>query len=143
MTETSHKRCADCGEEKPLDEFYSKQSYCKPCHRARVSAWRKTNRKERAEHWRRKDLKRRYGITLEQWDEMYEAQGGCCAICGTTEPGGSGRFHVDHCHDSGNVRALLCSTCNAGLGSFKDNPELLQAAIEYLEVHNECKLDAS
>ena len=143
--------CRECGEIKPLDDFYSNKSnsdgkspYCKPCEIARKRARRRATSPElKSKMHRRRNLKRNYGITVEQFDEMYERQGGCCAICGTTEPGGRGRFHVDHCHDSGKNRGLLCHHCNTALGLFKDNPELLQAAIEYLEVHNELKLDAA
>lgn len=149
MTEISHKRCPDCGEVKPLDEFHNqakakdgKYSYCKPCGRARRRAWEKANPERNAWHTRSSHLKREYGITVEQYDEMLESQDGCCAICGTSEPRGTG-FHVDHSHESGEIRGILCHHCNTSLGGFNDNPELLQAAIEYLEVHNERKLDAA
>ena len=144
VTETSHKPCIDCGETKPLDKFYNQAStkdgkspYCKACHNARNKAWQKANPEKMSGFSRRSLLKRKYGITVEQYDEMYERQGGCCAICGTAEG-----THVDHDHETGEVRALLCHSCNVGIGHFRDNPELLQAAIEYLEVHNEYKLDA-
>lgn len=63
---------------------------------------------------------------------MAEAQGGKCAIC---KSAGSGKLHVDHCHESGKVRQLLCNTCNGGLGLFKDNPELMRVAAQYVEKH--------
>jgi hypothetical protein len=66
---------------------------------------------------------------------MLEAQGGRCAICRSDKPGGRGRFAVDHCHSSGRVRGLLCVACNAGLGQFRDDPDLLRAAVAYLAVH--------
>lgn len=75
---------------------------------------------------------RKYGITLQDYDEMYAAQNGKCAICGTDVPGGPGRFSVDHCHKSGRVRALLCTWCNCGLGNFKDNPARLEKAAKYI-----------
>ena len=64
---------------------------------------------------------------------MLAAQGGRCAICGTDKPGGKGSFHVDHCHVGGEIRGLLCHSCNIGLGQFKDDRERIQAAIAYLE----------
>lgn len=78
------------------------------------------------------DLRVRYGLTLEQYNNMVEAQGGRCAICGTEEPG-AGRNHlfIDHCHETGVIRGLLCHHCNVGLGRFK-NVSILQAAINYL-----------
>ena len=104
---------------------------CRECH----NAYRRANHD--SEKTRAEDLKRRYGITLDQYDDMYEKQQGRCAICGTDTPGGNGqRFHVDHDHVSGQVRALLCSACNTGLGKFRDDPSLLRAAAIYLESHD-------
>ena len=72
-------------------------------------------------------------MTLSQYDELLDRQQGCCAICGTDIPGGRGRFHVDHDHDTGEIRGLLCWQCNGGLGKFKDSPALLDRAASYLE----------
>lgn len=90
------------------------------------------------EGYRKSELKRRYGMNPEDYDVMLIAQNFRCAICRTDTPGGAGRFHVDHCHTTGAVRALLCHECNTGLGKFKDNPELLAQAITYLETHRAC-----
>ena len=151
----SFKRCKDCGEVKPFDEFYNdkrykdgKYPYCKSCKNARSVVWQKANPEKRAANKRRTHLKRTYGITPEQFDEMYEAQGGKCFICGTDEPGGRhGMLNVDHCHDSGDVRALLCDGCNRGLGHFKEDPDALISAAMYIlahkEVDDERKLDAA
>jgi hypothetical protein len=78
---------------------------------------------------------RNYGITPDAYEAMLSTQGSRCALCHTDTPRGSGRFHVDHCHATGKVRALLCHECNTGLGKFKDNTELLARAIAYLETH--------
>lgn len=133
------KRCKDCGEVKPLDEFGAdkrrtdgKKSYCKPCENARKAAWTKANPDKDAESQRRARLKANYGITPEQYEEMLEAQGGRCACCGTTEPGGNGAFNVDHCHDSNEIRGLLCSNCNAGIGKLGDNLDGVWQAMLYL-----------
>ncbi len=78
-------------------------------------------------------LKSEYGITLDEYMNMYESQGGKCAICGDTHPSkGRHGLVVDHCHKKGHVRKLLCSKCNTGLGQFRDNAELLARAIEYI-----------
>lgn len=76
----------------------------------------------------------KYKITAEGYDALLAKQGGVCAICGAGEPGTShGFWHVDHCHSAGHVRGLLCSTCDTGLGSFRDQPAVLRRAAEYLE----------
>ena len=81
-------------------------------------------------------IRRTLGATAEQYEDMFTAQGGKCAICATTEPGGNrSRFSIDHCHDTGKIRGLLCVSCNSGLGYFKDNVDRLNAAASYLEVH--------
>jgi len=64
---------------------------------------------------------------------MLKEQGGGCAICGETKPlKGKNYLCVDHCHETGEVRGILCHACNTGLGKFKDSPELLHTAINYL-----------
>lgn len=81
-------------------------------------------------------LKRRYGITPEDYDSMLEAQEGLCAICGGGCKTGR-RLAVDHDHETKAVRALLCAACNQGLGNFADSPETLEAAARYLRSHKE------
>lgn len=82
---------------------------------------------------RRRRLMLEYSITVEQYDAMLAEQDGGCAICGTRIADRAGRRHyVDHCHETGIVRGVLCSACNSGLGHFKDNRDLLYRAIEYL-----------
>lgn len=79
-------------------------------------------------------LKREYGLTKEAYEEMLSTQGGACAICGGTAIGSphGDSLYVDHCHKSGAVRGLLCHRCNAGLGFFKDDPDKVLNAAEYL-----------
>jgi hypothetical protein len=115
-------------------------------NRARVRRWRIDNEeyyRERKREYQQTDsykrsfrrwyLREKYGLTLEQYDEMLERQGGGCAICG--KPPGDIALHVDHCHETGRVRGLLCFACNAGLGQFKHDPELLVAAATYAGAH--------
>lgn len=85
------------------------------------------------EKFRDYDLRRHYGIGLEDFNRILAEQNGRCAVCATDEPGGRGRFHVDHNHKTGEVRGLLCSHCNLGVGHFKDSPTLLKAAAYYLQ----------
>lgn len=76
------------------------------------------------------ELMRRYGITLEEYNDLFDRQRGVCAIC--DEPSRR-RLSVDHCHITKQVRGLLCDHCNLGLGKFKDNTFLLRRAAKYLE----------
>jgi len=79
-------------------------------------------------------LKKYYGIALDQYDAMLAAQDNACAICRSTDAMDRwGRFHVDHNHETGVVRGLLCGNCNTALGKMKDDPARLQAAITYLQ----------
>jgi len=125
------KQCSKCGE--ITDNFGRSssssdglRSQCKPCDSS-YSAFRQYG----GESKRAYNLMRKYGITLEEYDNMLEDQGGCCAICKSTDPLGS-RFVVDHNHDTGDVRGLLCKNCNTGIGLLKDSPEVLVSAVDYL-----------
>jgi hypothetical protein len=91
--------------------------------------WRQKN-PDRAKSY---DLKRHFGITLEQYGDMLVEQGHACAIC--NKPDRWRSLAVDHCHKSGKVRGLLCGWCNTALGKFEDDPDRLTAAISYLERH--------
>jgi len=77
-------------------------------------------------------LLREYGITLDEYNNLFEQQKGCCKICGKHQSVLNKVLAIDHCHVNKNVRGLLCISCNTGLGNFKDNVESLYAAIEYL-----------
>lgn len=83
------------------------------------------------EYSRRSIVKKKYGLTLEEYDAIIDRG---CAICGKTGRG-TGKVALDHCHTTGKVRDALCSNCNTGLGSFRDDPERLRAAADYLERH--------
>lgn len=98
-------------------------------YRANQVAYRDSGRKRIAS--RKSYLKRTYGLTVEQYDEMLAAQGGGCAICGRP-PRDDISLHVDHCHRTGDVRGILCFRCNNALGDYLDDGGLLQAAADYL-----------
>lgn len=90
------------------------------------------------------DLKKMYGITVDDFDRMAHAQDYRCSICGNQETavdklGLPRRLAVDHCHSTGKVRALLCTNCNKSLGGFKDDPNLLRKAADYLEYHRDAE----
>lgn len=108
--------------------------------RTRTLEWRKQYTKtEKYAAWRdAHELRVRYGLTPEERDAMLEAQQHQCAVCCVAlELRGRGPTAacVDHDHATARVRRILCRLCNTGLGAFKDNPELLRAAIAYLERH--------
>lgn len=101
-------------------------------NKERAVEWAKNNKDKAAATKRRRDLKKRYGITPEQWDAIFITQGSRCAICKTADAG-KRQWHTDHCHTSGKVRGILCMRCNALLGYAKDNVTTLYEAITYLE----------
>jgi len=114
---------------------------CSPARSAKYYAGNQTlfsdNRKKRRrgdpELYRNWNLKHKYGLTPEDFSRMVALQNDRCAICGTDKPGRWGRWVVDHCHNTGEVRGLLCDQCNILLGNAKDNPAILRVAADYLE----------
>lgn len=106
--------------------------------RSRNSMWRsKFSDEELADIYRRRALKRAYGITPEKYDEMHAEQNGLCAICRKPETmirhGRPDNLCVDHCHSKHLTRGLLCNNCNNGLGRFGDDPLTLKSALDYIE----------
>ena len=88
---------------------------------------------KKAIYSRKRVLESRYGITQKDWDRMHDDQGGLCALCripGRT--GKHGKFAVDHNHDTGQVRGLLCTTCNVAIGALGETRENLQRAVDYV-----------
>lgn len=77
---------------------------------------------------------KQFGITVEDYNKMFDKQNGCCAICGKHQSEFKIAFAVDHNHKTGKVRGLLCSRCNTMLGFASDNINILKAAINYLEI---------
>jgi hypothetical protein len=108
-----------------------------------MKEWYQENREEvletmKSPKGRDVTLRRKYGITYQDFERMLEEQANCCAICGSNKPRGNrGVFAVDHCHTTGKVRGLLCSFCNAALGLLQERIETLEAAIVYLRFHTE------
>jgi hypothetical protein len=98
-------------------------------------AYYQANKERLAPLIRRSNLKLRYGITPEQYEQMFRDQNGVCAIC--SEPPLKERLCVDHDHKTGAVRELLCKDCNVAIARFRENPDSLAAAINYLNKHTE------
>ena len=84
------------------------------------------------ERFRRNNYFSRYNITIADYEKLLEKQNNCCAICYSKTGSANKRLAVDHNHQTGIIRGLLCDECNTGLGKFKDNPSLLTNAIAYL-----------
>lgn len=101
--------------------------------------WRRLNPKtyteEEKAQKRRQALKRLYNITAEEYKERFNQQSGCCAICTKHYEDQPKAMAVDHCHETGKVRGLLCSNCNRAIGLLQDNPDLLREAANYLELN--------
>lgn len=125
------KRCHRCKKVKGIEAFHKcasrkdgRSPTCRPCWTEYRYWWY---------------LQRKFGITVADYEATLARQGGGCAICGTkiemVRKGRRVRFAVDHCHSTDEVRGILCTSCNNGLGRFKDNPDYLEAAAKYLRNH--------
>ena len=138
--------CSRCGRQAPEVKFGTR---IRTLASGRAEMWRTTcdgclNTRKRnrskvvGDHGMTKSrvhyLKSRYGITPEQWIEMWYAQGECCGVCRSETTDGKW-WHVDHDHETGKVRGILCHGCNTGLGNFGDDIARMRRAIEYLEAH--------
>lgn len=145
------KLCPKCKEDLPYSAFNKAarrdgyQTYCRSCHNkmqrekyssdpmAKVRRQFRAGRRKEANPTaqREAELKRLYGITLQDYVDMFKKQGEVCAIC-KEECKTKKSLSVDHDHNSGKVRGLLCNRCNRALGMFQDSPPLLLRAAEYL-----------
>lgn len=128
------RTCTICDLDKEISHYHKSgknrwRSQCKPCYnmllRENYCPRKHRNRK----------LKFKYGITHKEYIILSKAQDNKCKICASdnSKCHNSNYMHVDHCHETGKIRGLLCVDCNHGLGKFKDSPELLLNAISYLE----------
>lgn len=110
---------------------------CKQCERTQSHKQYHENPAKHAEYARASSLKGRYGISIEEYDRMFMIQSGLCAICHKPETnllhGSPRRLAVDHNHSTGQIRALLCTKCNAVLGWASEDADVLRAAAEYIE----------
>jgi hypothetical protein len=139
------KRCLGCKKIKSLNEFgyhirnKNFKSRCKECLRKEKKVYIEKNREQYLVSQSFSQLKQNYGITKEEYENRMKSQGGKCAICSAETPQQKNikRFSVDHCHKTKQVRGLLCSPCNRGLGCFYDNISNLEKAIEYLRCYQE------
>ena len=157
--------CNWCDRDKPETDFhrdrtrvnrFGRSNYCSACQtdrkrekrkdpkyaareRARSKKWRETNPKRAARSIRCATLRKKYGISADEYDQLLAEQGGVCKICGADNPQikvpgkRTKNLYVDHDHKSGKIRGLLCQPCNTVLGRMNDDPILLRRAAKYLE----------
>jgi len=152
------KTCKGCNETKDLKEFYVQRknkngsllykNLCKLCdnagsnaryHSLSKEAKQKRNKENRErmgfEYHKNYRLQKNYGISLNEFNNLIDTQNNMCYIC-NNEFGGKSDPRVDHNHQTGQVRKILCHTCNSLLGHSKENVKILYAAIKYIEEHN-------
>lgn len=154
-SEDQTRICRLCGEEKSLLSFHRDQkgrngrsSRCSVCAYANTKKWVSENKDKVRNYFSQYGktdknkkykcdwaLRKAHGITITDYDRMSEEQDNLCAICLGEPKCRDGRFRVDHDHEHGNIRALLCNGCNTGIGSFREDTSLLEKAIEYLRRH--------
>lgn len=136
---TTTRTCNKCETERPIEEFDKhKQSFegrrldCKYCrNELRRARYHKVKNTEEFQTKRANNMyKLRYGISLEQYDEMFKRQGGVCAVCNEVS---KKKLCVDHDHETGAVRALVCDRCNRAMGASNDDAAILRLCAEYLE----------
>lgn len=143
-----NRLCSKCEISKPLSEFYTykernRSNWCKQCRIKMGNLWRRKDRalnrekynaknrewrKDNAGKSRQYHLKKVYGVTMKEWDNLVIKQNGKCAICDKKT-----KLTLDHSHITGKTRGLLCRNCNAGLGLLGDNVNILKLAIKYME----------
>lgn len=137
------KKCRSCHEKLTGYNWHQgrklRRDYiCIPCSKKKWkehgAKWAKENPAAYHKLHRKSHLNHRYGISIEEYDKLFLAQGGVCALC--SEPPTVRYLSVDHCHRTGTVRGLLCKKCNTALGLFRENIKTLRAAAEYVEKYN-------
>jgi hypothetical protein len=147
----SLKTCSTCKQDLPRSSFYREKARpdgrCPACRSCRIAAnriysseqgdqikqRRRASRAARRDYYRGYQLKWGHGITLDEYNAILASQEGGCAICGGPQVAPHKHLCVDHCHATGKIRGLLCSPCNKSLGLFRDNPDTLRAAAQYIE----------
>ena len=131
------KVCTKCGLEQPEENFYlikssgNRHGSCKSCFKAKAKESRERLGRR---HAKNNNLLWNYGITIEQFDQMMEDCNGQC-VCGRTTGRNGNALHVDHNHETGQVRGLLCNNCNRAIG-LQENPEVLRKLADYIELAN-------
>lgn len=107
-------------------------SYCSACKVQRTKKSRKEQPEKHKHYGWKSRIKGMYGITEEQYSEMFIEQEGKCGICFTSLIYRDKTTHIDHNHDTGEVRGLLCHWCNTAIGLLREDTEIMKNAIEYM-----------
>lgn len=125
------KRCQTCKEFKASVDFYPDYPRCKRCDKEAQAKYKLESPQKFRLTAHKKRLKHSYNLEYTDYLRMCEEQNNLCKICGKDNKGW--KLAVDHCHDTGNIRGLLCNTCNRAIGLFNDNAALLRKAADYIE----------
>jgi len=132
----TEKKCSKCREILPIDHFGMREDLKRPLSRCR-SCQLEANKeyaKNNPDASRHRNLKYKYGVTKEDYDRMFKEQNGVCGICKQAETSIRSLYlSIDHNHETGKVRGLLCRNCNSALGKLKDSIERMKAMIEWME----------
>ena len=128
------KTCNECGQKKDRSEFYPGQGHCKKCNVARNKRWRQANPEAHRLAYVRGHVRRLYGLSWQDYTELFDRQKGRCALCGSEHALlDLGGLCVDHDHETGRVRGLLCKGCNSALGALGDTIPAIRRVLSYLE----------
>lgn len=127
------KTCPKCGEERPTGDFYRHRRVCKPCVREHQRRFRDSL----PDYNHTRNLQRRYGLSVDEYQTLLANQNFSCPICKVEISGSLGYKRkrpvvVDHNHETGDVRGILCSLCNLMLGHARESTNILYQAIVYL-----------
>lgn len=127
------RTCPRCGDN--YEVVHPTHPYCPPCTREYKRENRKPLTSEQKRQKRNNAYQRKYGITLDDYEKLLEEQDYTCKLCDHVDDPSNGhtRLAVDHCHDTGRVRGLLCRSCNVAIGSLGDNEEGLKRALAYVK----------
>ena len=155
QTAPGTKRCTICKETKPEGQFHRNKNYhdgrsriCMACainlrkeyarkNLPKLNEKQKERYRKNPERYADYERRSHYGMEPGEYARMLAAQDGRCAICGTDNPAPRRNFAVDHCHETGRVRGLLCGKCNTGIGQLQHSKDIILRAIEYLSSHED------